>query len=171
MYNPFEKTAIKRKRLSKPMQILLNKNLLEGSILDYGCGYGEDVEILQSQGMSIEGYDKFNITYKNEYKINNKYNTITINYVFNVIPNLEEHKALLKKIKSISDNIYICVRSDKKAIRPAWKYNQENKGYWTTNNSFQRFYNEKMIDELFGEVEYISNTNSLRLFKLKHINS
>ena len=39
-YNPFKKTAIIRNKLSKPMQILREKKLLRGSVLDYGCGHG-----------------------------------------------------------------------------------------------------------------------------------
>lgn len=165
-YNPYLKTAITRKGMSKPMKVLKEKDLLQGSILDFGCGNGEDVAILSESGFNIVGYDKFNDTYKNEDLLNKKFNVVTCNYVLNVIPEMDEHKSVVELLKSLGDNVYICVRSDIKAVRDTWKYNQQQRGYWTTNNSFQRFYDVDMIKELFGEVEYISNNSSLKLFKI-----
>jgi len=37
-------TAISRKLPSKPMQILHQKGLLKGALLDYGCGKGFDAK-------------------------------------------------------------------------------------------------------------------------------
>lgn len=165
-YNPFTKTAIIRKGISKPTKLLKEKGLLQGSILNYGCGWNEDSIILSDLGYEIVGYDKYNEQYKNERLLNNKYNTVICNYVFNVIPDLEEHKEVLELLKSIGENIYISVRADKKAIRNNWIYNDNQLGYWTTNNSFQRFYDKDMIEKLFGEVEYISNNASFKLFKI-----
>ena len=167
-YNPFIKTAIVRKGTSKPMRILREKGLLKGKILDYGCGHGEDTNILKMDyGINIVGYDKFNDTYNSEELLNKKYDIATCNYVLNVIPDLDEHKDVIELLRQLSDNVYICVRSDIKAIRENWVYNEQQLGYWTTNNSFQRFYNADMIEKLFGEVEYISNNSSFKLFKIK----
>ena len=91
------------------------------------------------------------------------------NYVFNVIANLQEHEETLNKLKSLSNNVFISVRSDVKAINKNWEYDDKSIGYWTPKNTFQRFYtNEnKMVDRLFGEVEYIENNSSFKLFRLK----
>ena len=165
-YNPFLKTAIVRKGVSKPMKILKDKELLKGKILDFACGHGEDVSILSGLGFDIIGYDKFNDTYRNDKLLSNKYDVVTCNYCFNVIPNLEEHRQVLELLKRLGNNVYISVRSDLKAIKPNWIYNKDQLGYWTTTGSFQRFYDDEMVNELFGEIEYINNNASFKLFKL-----
>ena len=43
-------TAIEREFLSFPAKIILNKNYLKGSILDFGCGFGNDVKLLEKKG-------------------------------------------------------------------------------------------------------------------------
>lgn len=165
-YNPFLKTAIKRKKLSNPLKVLKESELLNGSILDYGCGYGESIDILKEEGYDVVGYDRFNTVYAGEEVLNRRYDTLTCNYVFNVIPSLEEHNTLLEYLKTLSDNIYISVRSDLRAVKDTWVYAESSLGYWTTTDSFQRFYNDDMITELFGTVEYIVNNSSYKLFKL-----
>jgi 2-polyprenyl-3-methyl-5-hydroxy-6-metoxy-1,4-benzoquinol methylase len=52
-------TAIERTSLSFPAQFLLAKNLLQGKVLDFGCGFGNDVKVLQREGFNITGYDPY----------------------------------------------------------------------------------------------------------------
>lgn len=168
-YNPFLKTALHRKSLSVPMRILKEKNLLKGTILDFGCGNGDDVKLLQKAGFNIFGYDKFNSVYKEDRLLKIHYDTLTCNYVFNVMDNLEEHYQLIETLKKLSDDIYITVRSDIKAKQDNWVFDEHSQGYWTSKGSFQRFYNGGMIDILFGtqgNIEYIHNRNDFKLFKL-----
>lgn len=165
-YNPFKLTAIKRKGLSKPTKILKDKGLLQGSILNYGCGHNEDGIILSSEGFDIVAYDKFNEEYKNDDVLNKRYDIVICQYVLNVIPDLQKHKEVVELLKKLGDEVYISVRSDIKAIKDHWIYNKEELGYWTGNQSFQRFYNTDMIKDLFGDVTYISNNTSFKLFKI-----
>ncbi|QFS45017.1 histidine triad (HIT) protein [Nostoc sphaeroides CCNUC1] len=74
-------TAIERSYLSFPAQFLLNQNLLQGKILDFGCGFGNDVKILRQKGFDITGYDPY---YFPEYP-DNKFDTIICFYVLNVL--------------------------------------------------------------------------------------
>jgi ATP adenylyltransferase len=50
-------TAKERETLSFPAKLLLNKSLLVDDILDFGCGFGKDVELLKAKGKNITGYD------------------------------------------------------------------------------------------------------------------
>jgi SAM-dependent methyltransferase len=43
-------TAKERETLSFPAKLLLNKSLLVDDILDFGCGFGKDVELLKAKG-------------------------------------------------------------------------------------------------------------------------
>ena len=166
-YNPF-KTAISRTSLSVPMRELINLNVfdLDSKCIDIGCGKGEDVEFLKYLGVDIVGYDKYNPKFKDDKLLDNTYDIITCNYVFNVI-GLQEHKELLNKLKQIGNNIYISVRSDNRAIKDNWEYIKEDDYWKTPKNTYQRFYTEEMVNTYFGQVEYIISNSSLRLFRLK----
>ena len=165
-YNPF-RTAISRNSLSVPMRELVNLNIfnLTDRCIDIGCGKGQDITFLQYIGINIVGYDKYNPQFKYNKLLDNTYDLLTCNYVFNVI-DLKEHKELLNKIKSLSDNIYITVRSDNRAIKSNWKYILEHDYWLTPKGTYQRFYTEEMVYRYFGQVEYIINNSSLKLFKL-----
>jgi len=53
------KTAIRRRDLSRPIKCALRDGLIEPttSVFDYGCGQGEDIDLLGSQGIACEGWD------------------------------------------------------------------------------------------------------------------
>ncbi len=53
------RTAISRSRLSAPMQSLARWGFLDGSrtVLDYGCGRGDDVSALAVAGIDVVGWD------------------------------------------------------------------------------------------------------------------
>lgn len=138
---------------------------MTGKVLDYGCGHGEDIDLLRERhNINIVGYDKFNEKFKDETLLNERYDNVTCNYVFNVIYSLEEHRQVLELLRTLSKNVYISVRSDIKAIKD-WRYIAEQDCY-KTSRSFQRFYDEQMISEYFGEVEYLGMDSSFKLFKL-----
>ena len=166
-YNPFI-TALTRTSLSVPMRELMNLCLfdLDGKCIDIGCGKGQDVGFLKQLGVDIVGYDRYNANFRDDKLLEDTYDIVTCNYVFNVIYNLQEHKELLNNIKELGSNIYISVRSDDRAIKSDWIYIEEQDCWRTGRNTYQRFYTEEMINTYFGEVEYIISNGSLKLFKL-----
>lgn len=165
-YNPYKLTALKRNSLSAPVKILLDKKMLNGNILDFACGNGDDVRILHNEHkLDIVGYDKYNNNFNTI--PNNTYETIMCNYCFNVIPTLDEHRSVLNSLIDLSNhNIFIAVRSDIKAVKSNWEYIEEYKGYITSKGSFQRFYTVDMCKELFGDIEVIHSNRGFILFKL-----
>lgn len=86
------KTAIKRNSISGPTKWLLKNKLLNGRVLDYGCGYGYDADKLN--------FDKYDPYYFPEFPTG-KYDVIFCNYVLNVIPDEKERSDILDKIKSL----------------------------------------------------------------------
>lgn len=156
--------------MSKPTQELVHRGLLYGDIIDIGCGNGSDVEWLQRDyKLNVWGYDKYNEKFNNPHLLEQHYDCVICNYVFNVIPSLQEHEELLQTIKGLTDNAFVCIRSDKKAVKDSWIWSDKEQGYWTSK-SFQRFYCEPMVDLLFGDVEYIVSNSSMKLFKLVNSN-
>lgn len=164
-YNPFI-TAISRKKMSKPMRELVKAGTLENKkVLDYGCGRGEDVRQLNKQGIETYGYDKYSQDYNNP--VQEKFDVVTCHYVFNVIPNLDEHKTLIDTLRSLAEEVYITVRSDIEVVTtPPWKRDEDSRGFWSTRGTFQRFYDEHTVRELFGDVQIINSNKSFILFKL-----
>ena len=143
--------------------------LKDRSVLEFGCGFGQDLEILRyTYGIDIEGYDKYNMMFDNEMWLNGTYDVVTCNYVLNVIYDLKEHKEVIDKLRKLGREVYISVRTDARAIKENWEYIEEYKCWKTPRGSYQRFYTDDsgLVDELIGSVEYIINNKSLKLFKL-----
>lgn len=111
MQNEFSHlTAKERETLSFPARFLLNKKLLRGEVLDFGCGFGKDVELLSARGISITGYDKH---YFPEYP-QKRFDTILCFYVLNVLLPDEQAAVLmeLSRLVKPSGSVYIAVRRD-----------------------------------------------------------
>lgn len=134
------------------------------TILDYGCGKGYDVEALKELGYSISGYDKFIQDYRNDEALTRKYDVVTCNYVFNVIEDEAEHADVLATLKELGEKVIISVRADEKAVNDKWVAHKD--GYITPRNTFQRFYTEEMVLKYFGNVEFIKNTTTEKIFQL-----
>jgi diadenosine tetraphosphate (Ap4A) HIT family hydrolase len=109
--NPYSYlTAKDRETLSFPAKILLSKNLLNGEVLDFGCGTGKDVELLSQKGISVTGYDK---QYFPKYP-KTKFDTIICFYVLNVLLPEEQATVLMELSQLIkpSGKVFIAVRRD-----------------------------------------------------------
>ena len=103
-------TAKERDRISFPSQILFERNLLKGEVLDFGCGFGKDVEILKSREVNVEGYDPY---YYNTYP-SKKYDTILCIYVLNVLLPQEQAKVIyeISNFLKLGGTAYFAVRRD-----------------------------------------------------------
>jgi len=99
------KTAIKRNRLSAPATSLQKLGLLNGKVLDYGCGRGKDCEVL-----SIDGYDPF----YQPIMPSGLYDTILCTFVLNVVNETTQEVILSNIHNLLTDNgkAYITVRRD-----------------------------------------------------------
>jgi diadenosine tetraphosphate (Ap4A) HIT family hydrolase len=103
-------TAIERVYLSAPAQFLLDKKLLQGKILDFGCGFGNDVKLLRQKGFNITGYDPY---YFPQYP-QGKFDTIICFYVLNVLFPQEQANVLMEvsHLLKLGGKAYYAVRRD-----------------------------------------------------------
>jgi len=103
-------TAKEREKLSFPAKLLLDKGLLLGSILDFGCGLGKDVELLKKRNLCVFGYDKH---YFPIYP-NARFDTIICFYVLNVLMPEEQSEVLMEvsQLLKPSGKAYFAVRRD-----------------------------------------------------------
>lgn len=107
-------TAIKRTKPSLPLKFLIDKNLLAGKILDYGCGRGFDSKYLKSLGYDVDSYDPY---WKPDGINNAQYNTVFCNYVLNVIETDNEISLAIKAVQNLLSKeglAYFSVRRDLK---------------------------------------------------------
>lgn len=152
------RTAIKRNRLSKPVQIYKDKIISKS--LDMGCGHGQDVQILQSEGYDILGYDKY---FQQDTMIlkENTYDTVICNYVLNVIPYIDERLMVLHDINDLlkdTGKAYITVRPKREEY--TLKHKTEFRDGWLTSiGTFQKFYTAEDLAEevgnVFGDIKVI----------------
>jgi ATP adenylyltransferase len=123
--NNSHKTAISRNTLSVPMVYLAKQELLKGNVLDYGCGKGQDAAELD-----IAAYDKYHAPNGADLS-SGQYDTITCNYVLNVIPDDIERLDVIEDIKRLltpEGVAYISVRADMESLKG-----------WTKRETYQTY--------------------------------
>jgi len=89
------KTAIRRGDFSRPVKCLLRDGLLgkNATFFDYGCGRGEDIELLAADGVVCGGWDP---AYRPEAP-RAEADVVNLGYVLNVIEDQGERSATLRQ--------------------------------------------------------------------------
>lgn len=154
-----ELTAITRKVISQPMKHLTKLNLIKGRSLDYGCGRGFDADQL-----GMYKYDPF--FFNTEKWITQlgtiRFETITCNYVLNVIQDENELIKCLRTIRAFltqNGTAYISVRRDVK------------KEYVSKRNTYQRpvYLNLKSLKKTSQyEIYVLDKTTDLNKLVVSH---
>ena len=132
-----ERTAIKRSRLSRPLQLALDRGELKSTIFDYGCGRGDDVRILTETlgwGFHVAGWDP--VWFPNEPKP--PADVVNLGYVINTIADPAERAEALWSAWLLTDRLLIV------AVRTHRPYDLlghfEGDGWRTSHGTFQKFY-------------------------------
>lgn len=91
---PRHKTAIRRGDFSRPVKCLLRDGLVSKGVtfFDYGCGRGEDVELLAAEGVACGGWDP---AYRPDGP-RQEADVVNLGYVINVIEDPEERAATVQ---------------------------------------------------------------------------
>jgi DNA phosphorothioation-associated putative methyltransferase len=141
------KTAIVRQGLSSPMKILFNKGYLSGkySVFDYGCGLGDDLAELQSNGIDASGWDP---TFKPGAELYNA-DIVNLGFVLNVIEDVAERISSLHSAFELADKILIvsCMLASESKLAQMTQYKD---GVITSRNTFQKYYFQSEL-QLFIE--------------------
>ncbi len=109
--NPYNHlTAKERDKISMPARMIEQQGFIKGRVLDFGCGFGKDVEELKAKGYEIEAYDPHYFPNYPE----GKFDTILCFYVLNVL--LPEQQAqVMMQVSNLlkpSGKAYFSVRRD-----------------------------------------------------------
>jgi len=131
------KTAIDRNQLSQPMQILARHNYFNGdwSVLDYGCGKGDDMRELEAHGIDISGYDP--VHYPEGELINS--DIVNLGFVLNVIEDREERdKTLQRAWEHVGKLLIVSVMVAGESV--IQQFTPYKDGVITSRNTFQKYY-------------------------------
>jgi len=135
------------------MQLLVQHGFInaEKSVFDYGCGQGDDIDALQSEGIDAIGWDPH---FASDTKFR-KSHVVNLGYVLNVIENPNERSEALKRAWSCCDTILVV------AVLPLSAGEFSNlrpyrDGYVTSRGTFQKYYSQeeakKFISDITGEM-------------------
>lgn len=149
------RTALKRSDLSKPVKLALRDRIItqKTSVLDYGCGHGEDAELLASQGITVQGWDPV----FSPLPLPQKADVVNLGYVLNVVENPIEREETLKKSWGLARKALVVsslVREDKDSKSEDVAFGD---GVLTTKGTFQKIFKQKELREY---VERVTGTKA-----------
>src|SRR5687767_11690331 len=100
-----QRTAIGRGDLSMPVRQSLRDEVIgtTSSLLDYGCGRGQDVARLSQMGLKANGWDPF---YAPETPLV-AHDVVLLNYVLNVIEDTAERRETLEKAWRLATRVLV----------------------------------------------------------------
>jgi DNA phosphorothioation-associated putative methyltransferase len=102
---PRHKTAIRRGDYSRPVKCLLRDGLLgkETTFFDYGCGRGEDMELLTAEGVPCGGWDP---AYRPGAE-RRRADIVNLGYVLNVIEDTQERTDTLRRAWELARQVLV----------------------------------------------------------------
>ena len=149
------RTAIGRGDLSMPARQGLQDGIIGpgSSVLDYGCGRGQDAARLQQMGFEAHGWDPY---YASDTPLVN-HDVVMLTYVLNVIEDPAERRETLDRAWKLATKALIV------ACRLKWEQNAFKgpsacDGFVTSRQTFQHLYGTSELREL---VEQVSGTRCI----------
>lgn len=143
------KTAISRTNFSKPIQTLLENRQLdqETSLLDYGCGQGDDVQRLEKMGFSVTAWDPV------YYPENEKRHADIVNlgFVLNVIEDPIERMNVLHEAYELSSKLLV-VSTMIASSSTAHMGRPYRDGILTSRNTFQKYFEQDELERYIEDV-------------------
>jgi DNA phosphorothioation-associated putative methyltransferase len=138
------RTAIRRSDLSKPVRTALQDQVITDSttVLDYGCGQGDDVRNLAALGVRCIGWDP---QYHSKTEMCPS-DVVNLGYVVNVIEDAEERVAVLKSAWQYAQQTLIVAARVDGDLEPH-AGNPFRDGCLTKLGTFQKFFEQNELRE------------------------
>lgn len=143
------KTAIKRYGFSRPIRTILEYGLLNQgqSLLDYGCGKGDDVKQLKALGHNAYGWDPIHPSDGSKMLAD----IVNLGFVLNVIEDPIERTAVLREAYELSRKLLvistlIATSSTQMMGRPY------KDGILTSRSTFQKYFQQDELDRYIEDV-------------------
>ncbi|TMR22628.1 DNA phosphorothioation-associated putative methyltransferase [Nonomuraea turkmeniaca] len=128
------RTAIARQRLSMPARVAMSDAVVktDTTVLDYGCGRGDDVGYLAALGIAVQGWDP----HFRPIPPPTRADVVLLTYVLNVIENIDERMETLKAALGLARRCLVV------SVRLRWEEHSiqgldHHDGVITTRGTFQ----------------------------------
>jgi DNA phosphorothioation-associated putative methyltransferase len=148
------RTALQRRDLSRPIRLALEAGLItrEADVLDYGCGYGDDLRGLRSRGILCTGWDPIQRP-RGQRK---PADVVNLGYVVNVIENAEERRTTLHEAWALTRKLLI-VSARLIIEATAGRQTPYEDGCLTQRGTFQRYYQQHELRGWIDETLSVSS--------------
>lgn len=135
-------TAIDRSQLSQPLQILARHGYLSGdySILDYGCGKGDDLRELEAHGVNCSGWDP---AHNPEGELISS-DIVNLGFVLNVIEDRDERDETLRRAFEFAER-FIIISAMIAGESTTSQFKPYKDGVVTSRNTFQKYYSQSEL--------------------------
>jgi DNA phosphorothioation-associated putative methyltransferase len=144
------KTAIRRPSFSLPIKCLLRDGLVhaETTVFDYGCGHGQDIELLRGSGIPCDGWDPaFRADGQKK-----PADVVNIGYVINVIEDAQERTKAVRSAWELTTKLLV-VAAQIEFAAPDRDHPRFADGVITSRGTFQKYYTQNELREyLEGEL-------------------
>jgi DNA phosphorothioation-associated putative methyltransferase len=136
---PRHKTAIRRGDFSRPVKSAHQDGLIDPTVtvFDYGCGHGQDVELLAAQGVACAGWDP---AFRPE-SPKHPADVVNLGFVLNVIEDVDERTEALRQAWELARRLLIVAAQVKEAGRGQLQL-AFGDGVLTGRGTFQKFFGQ-----------------------------
>lgn len=165
-----EKTAISRFRCSKPVMLAFAHEIIspERSVLDYGCGKGEDLRYLRGNGIDATGWDPY---YQPKSSVVTA-DVVNLGYVLNVIEDPQERDETLRKAFELARQVLVVAVRVERGLPDGLEFSD---GVLTTRGSFQKIYEQRefsaYLEAVLGRRPHMAALGIAYVFKDERLES
>lgn len=156
------KTAIRRNDLSLPVKCLCRDNLInaETTVFDYGCGHGENVDLLGAQGIRCQGWDP---AYRPDGP-RMAADVVNLGYVINVVEDLEERSRTLREAWGLAGKV-LAVSAQIQVNGRGGEQIEFRDGVITRLGTFQKYYTQtELKDYIESELQTEAIPTAIGIF-------
>jgi DNA phosphorothioation-associated putative methyltransferase len=134
-------TALSRSNFSVPVQALLRHALISAdtTVFDYGCGKGDDVRNLCTNGIQASGWDPH---YAND-ALKQSARVVNLGFVINVIEDIDERVAALRGAYSLTEGVLSVAAMLTSQTPPDGRPYRD--GYLSSRNTFQKYFSQAQL--------------------------
>jgi DNA phosphorothioation-associated putative methyltransferase len=145
------RSALSRGELSRPLRLAISDGLLstDRTLMDYGCGRGDDVARLRDAGWECTGWDPAHAPDGER----RRSSVVNLGYVVNVIEDVDERREVLRSAWALADELLV-VSARLIDERPSRSTVALGDGIITRIGTFQKFFEQQelraWIDQSLG---------------------
>lgn len=164
------RTAMRRLGHSRPVALAQAQGLIapDFSFFDYGCGFGEDIQLLRDSGVQAEGWDPH---YRPEAPLGAA-DCVNLGYVLNVIEDVREREQTLHSAFDLARRVLVVAVRVDQSLNSGTEFSD---GLVTNSGSFQKIYTQaefrQYLHAILGRKPYMASLGIAYVFKDESVES